>query len=125
MLYSIALVPTIAPFWTVIKRVSMTTIRLEWAELTLEESRGFVTNYTIKYSKLKDPSTNNCSSSFIESVTNETELALNDLISSQKYCITIAAITGIGKGIYSEWNIVDSKPSLPLIVIFSIDFIML
>lgn len=105
--YFYILVPSVPPLWVETERVSVTTITLKWSALTLEESRGFVTKYTIKYRKMDNVST--CSVSIaIEAIeTNGTQLVLNQLNSSQSYCVAIAAATEVGTGIFSEWLAVE------------------
>ena len=45
------LVPSVSPSGVRVKRLNSTAINVSWTLLTLEEARGFVTSYTVSYSK--------------------------------------------------------------------------
>ncbi len=100
-------VPSVAPQWTIIQRTSAMVIELEWMQLTLEESRGFITGYNIRYTE----SVHTClliSDEFII-VTDNNHLLLNELNPRLEYCIIISAITSIGNGVYSQWMLVQGR----------------
>uniref|UniRef100_A0A3B4AAT6 Fibronectin type-III domain-containing protein n=1 Tax=Periophthalmus magnuspinnatus TaxID=409849 RepID=A0A3B4AAT6_9GOBI len=78
---------------------SPTDIRLMWQPLSTQHSRGAVTRYRIEYSAM-DQMDNIYS---VEVGGNETQFTLRELQPNQTYRLRIAAGTGIGFGVSSEW----------------------
>ncbi|XP_055010673.1 immunoglobulin superfamily DCC subclass member 4 [Boleophthalmus pectinirostris] len=78
---------------------SPTDIRLMWQPLSTQHSRGAVTCYRIEYSAM-DQMDNIYS---VEVGGNETQFTLRELQPNQTYRLRIAAGTGIGFGVPSEW----------------------
>ncbi|KAM4602687.1 immunoglobulin superfamily DCC subclass member 4 [Polymixia lowei] len=80
-------------------RLSPTDIRLMWNPLSSQHSRGTVTRYRIEYSTL-DQADHIFS---VEVGGNETQFTLRELQPNQAYRLRMAAGTGAGFGVPSEW----------------------
>nr|XP_046232193.1 immunoglobulin superfamily DCC subclass member 4 isoform X2 [Scatophagus argus] len=88
-----------APPQLSIASTSPTDIRLMWHPLSSQHSRGAVTRYRIEYSTLDQ-----LDSVFsVEVLGNETQFTLRELQPNQTYRLRIAAGTGVGFGVPSEW----------------------
>ncbi|XP_061670543.1 immunoglobulin superfamily DCC subclass member 4 [Syngnathoides biaculeatus] len=88
-----------APPQLSIASTSPTDIRLMWHPLSSQHSRGAVTSYRIEYSSL-----DNADTIFsVEVAGNETQFTLRELQPNQAYRLRIAAGTGVGFGVPSEW----------------------
>lgn len=48
MFYSFS-VPSVAPSGVSLIRLNSTTLRVSWQQLSLDDARGFITNYTVTY----------------------------------------------------------------------------
>ncbi|XP_047187667.1 immunoglobulin superfamily DCC subclass member 4 isoform X1 [Scophthalmus maximus] len=88
-----------APPQLSIASTSPTDIRLMWHPLSSQHSRGAVTRYRIEYSSLDQVDT----VFSVEVGGNETQFTLRELQPNQAYQLRIAAGTGIGFGVPSEW----------------------
>ncbi|KAF7662458.1 hypothetical protein LDENG_00235230, partial [Lucifuga dentata] len=88
-----------APPQLSIASTSPTDIRLMWHPLSSQHSRGAVTRYHIEYSTLDQ--VDNVFS--VEVGGNETQFTLRELQPNQAYRLRIAAGTGVGFGVPSEW----------------------
>uniref|UniRef100_A0A3Q1H4I1 Immunoglobulin superfamily, DCC subclass, member 4 n=1 Tax=Anabas testudineus TaxID=64144 RepID=A0A3Q1H4I1_ANATE len=88
-----------APPQLSIASTSPTDIRLMWHPLSSQHSRGAVTRYRIEYSSLDQVDT----VFSVEVGGNETQFTLRELQPNQAYRLRIAAGTGIGFGVPSEW----------------------
>ncbi|XP_029900281.1 immunoglobulin superfamily DCC subclass member 4 [Myripristis murdjan] len=88
-----------APPQLSIASTSPTDIRLMWHPLSSQHSRGAVTRYRIEYSTL-DQADNVFS---VEVGGNETQFTLRELQPNQAYRLRMAAGTGAGFGVPSEW----------------------
>ncbi|XP_076011854.1 immunoglobulin superfamily DCC subclass member 4 isoform X2 [Genypterus blacodes] len=88
-----------APPQLSIASTSPTDIRLMWHPLSSQHSRGAVTRYRIEYSTLDQVDT----VFSVEVGGNETQFTLKELQPNQAYRLRIAAGTGIGFGVPSEW----------------------
>ncbi|KAM3876639.1 immunoglobulin superfamily DCC subclass member 4 [Diretmus argenteus] len=88
-----------APPQLSIASTSPTDIRLMWHPLSSQHSRGAVTRYRIEYSTLDQalPPTS------VEVGGNETQFTLRELQPNQAYRLRMAAGTGAGFGVPSEW----------------------
>ena len=89
--------PSVSPNFTAI-RDSATTIAVKWIPLTLEESRGFITNESVSLSS----SVYKCTlREFIKvfdiSLSHKKELLLTQLQPTKDYCVSIATSTSEGK----------------------------
>ncbi|CAL1604246.1 unnamed protein product [Knipowitschia caucasica] len=82
-----------------IASTSPTNIRLMWQPLSTQHRRGAVTRYHIEYSVMDQMD----KIFSVEVGGNETQFTLKDLQPNQKYRLRIAAGTGIGFGVPSEW----------------------
>uniref|UniRef100_A0A3B4ZKX6 Immunoglobulin superfamily DCC subclass member 4-like n=1 Tax=Stegastes partitus TaxID=144197 RepID=A0A3B4ZKX6_9TELE len=87
-----------APPQLSIASTSPTDIRLMWHPLSSQHSRGAVTRYRIEYSTLDQGAVFS-----VEVGGNETQFTLRELQPNQAYRLRIAAGTGIGFGVPSEW----------------------
>uniref|UniRef100_A0A3Q3JDG5 Fibronectin type-III domain-containing protein n=1 Tax=Monopterus albus TaxID=43700 RepID=A0A3Q3JDG5_MONAL len=88
-----------APPQLSIASTSPTDIRLMWHPLSSQYSRGAVTRYRIEYSTLDQVD----SVFSVEVGGNETQFTLRELQPNQAYRLRIAAGTGVGFGVPSEW----------------------
>ncbi|KAM7423795.1 hypothetical protein PAMA_000248 [Pampus argenteus] len=88
-----------APPQLSIASTSPTDIRLMWHPLSSQHSRGAVTRYRIEYSTLDQVDT----VFSVEVAGNETQFTLRELQPNQAYRLRIAAGTGVGFGVPSEW----------------------
>ncbi|TKS69849.1 Immunoglobulin superfamily DCC subclass member 4 [Collichthys lucidus] len=88
-----------APPQLSIASTSPTDIRLMWHPLSSQHSRGAVTRYRIEYSTLDQVD----SVFSVEVGGNETQFTLRELQPNQVYRLRIAAGTGVGFGVPSEW----------------------
>ncbi|XP_029000673.1 immunoglobulin superfamily DCC subclass member 4 isoform X2 [Betta splendens] len=88
-----------APPQLSIASTSPTDIRLMWHPLSSQHSRGAVTRYRIEYSSVDKVDT----VFSVEVAGNETQFTLRELQPNQIYRLRIAAGTGIGFGVPSEW----------------------
>ncbi|XP_047437251.1 immunoglobulin superfamily DCC subclass member 4 isoform X2 [Mugil cephalus] len=88
-----------APPQLSIASTSPTDIRLMWHPLSSQLSRGAVTRYRIEYSTLDQVDT----VFSVEVGGNETQFTLRELQPNQAYRLRIAAGTGVGFGVPSEW----------------------
>ncbi|XP_054626764.1 immunoglobulin superfamily DCC subclass member 4 isoform X1 [Dunckerocampus dactyliophorus] len=88
-----------APPQLSIASTSPTDIRLMWHPLSSQHSRGAVTRYRIEYSSLDKADT----IFSVEVAGNETQFTLRELQPNQAYRLRIAAGTGVGFGVPSEW----------------------
>ncbi|XP_068457153.1 immunoglobulin superfamily DCC subclass member 4 isoform X3 [Clinocottus analis] len=91
-------VPSAPPQLSIVS-TSSTDIRLMWHPLSSQHSRGAVTCYRIEYSTLDQVDT----VFSVEVRGNETQFTLRELQPNQEYRLRIAAGTGIGFGVPSEW----------------------
>uniref|UniRef100_A0A3P8SHS3 Immunoglobulin superfamily DCC subclass member 4 n=1 Tax=Amphiprion percula TaxID=161767 RepID=A0A3P8SHS3_AMPPE len=82
-----------------IASTSPTDIRLMWHPLSSQHSRGAVTRYRIEYSTLDQEDV----VFSVEVRGNETQFTLRELQPNQTYRLRIAAGTGVGFGVPSEW----------------------
>ncbi|XP_035855206.1 immunoglobulin superfamily DCC subclass member 4 isoform X1 [Sander lucioperca] len=88
-----------APPQLSIASTSPSDIRLMWHPLSSQNSRGAVTRYRIEYSTLDQVD----SVFSVEVGGNETQFTLRELQPNQAYRLRIAAGTGVGFGVPSEW----------------------
>ncbi|XP_038557041.1 immunoglobulin superfamily DCC subclass member 4 isoform X2 [Micropterus salmoides] len=88
-----------APPQLSIASTSPTDIRLMWHPLSSQHSRGAVTRYRIDYSTLDQVDT----VFSVEVGGNETQFTLRELQPNHAYRLRIAAGTGVGFGVPSEW----------------------
>ncbi|XP_040057530.2 immunoglobulin superfamily DCC subclass member 4 isoform X1 [Gasterosteus aculeatus] len=91
-------VPSAPPQLSIVS-TSPTDIRLMWHPLSSQHSRGSVTRYRIEYSTLDQVDT----VFSVEVRGNETQFTLKELQPNQAYRLRIAAGTGVGFGVPSEW----------------------
>ena len=102
ILYSdiVLVVPNTAPHNVKVTRTSSNTANVTWTKLTLVESRGFITNYTISYSPLSMKREVNIFKKIENG--NEEHSLLMDLEENSEYLLMMAASTRDGLGKYSN-----------------------
>ena len=88
-----------------VRRTTATTATLTWSQLSLVESRGFLTEYKVTYNNTQrrscpqvDPET----STTLSVDQDETQLIISDLDPRLEYCVGIAASTVAGTSDYSD-----------------------
>lgn len=93
-------------------RISATDIKVIWTQLTLEESRGFLTSYSVAYSPSEsttcpkvDPETN----TILNTSSENSQLVIGDSDPRLEYCVGIAASTMAGTSNYSDTVKVQCK----------------
>ena len=98
-------VPSLAPMVVGVRRTTATTATLTWSQLSLVQSRGFLTAYKVTYKNTQrrscpqvDPET----STTLSAHQNETQLVISDLDPRLEYCVGIAATTVVGTSEYSS-----------------------
>ena len=99
--------PTVpdVPAITSINRISATNIKVTWTTLTLEESRGFLTVYSVAYhpsERAKCPEVNPETNTIVTTSWEYSQLVISDLDPRLQYCIGIAASTVAGTGDFSN-----------------------
>ena len=86
-------------------RESATEVQLQWTRLSLATSRGYITEYNIIYAQ-----SINSTCLFTENVTHiqtqQEQLILTELNPKYEYCVSIAASTEMGIGVFSKWKFV-------------------
>ena len=101
-------VPFLAPSWSIVHRESATEVQLQWTRLSLAASRGYITEYNIKYAQ-----SINSTCVFTENVTHiqtqQEQLLLTELNPKYEYCVSIAASTEMGIGVFSQWTLVEGS----------------
>ena len=94
-------------------RESATEVQLQWTRLSLATSRGYITEYNIKYAQ-----SINSTCVFTENVTHiqiqQEQLLLTELNPKYEYCVSIAASTEMGIGIFLEWTLVEGTQLLSM-----------
>ena len=88
-----------------VRRTAATAATLTWSQLSLVESRGFLTAYKVTYKSTQrrscpqvDPET----STTLSVDQDETQLVISDLDPRLEYCVGIAASTVAGTSDYSS-----------------------
>lgn len=96
------LVPSVGPSIINGTRTSGTTASLQWVPLSIEDSRGFVVNYTVKYSQKSDIlcSPPNTWTNATDLITHDVSYVVNGLLPHISYCVVVSANTNAGTGIY-------------------------
>ena len=107
--------PSVSPNFTAI-RDSATTIAIKWIPLTLEESRGFITNEFISLSS----SVYKCTlTEFIKvldvTLSHKKKLLLTQLQPTKDYCVSITTSTSEGK-ISTSPILVTSKLTVYIVI---------
>ena len=103
-IYLSIVVPSVAPAVVGVRRTTATTATLTWNQLSLVQSRGFLTAYKVTY---KNTQRSNCPQVDPETSTtlsvdqDETQLVITDLDPRLEYCVGIAATTVVGMSDYS------------------------
>ena len=100
------------PAITSTNRISATDIQVTWTQLTLEESRGFPTLYSVAYSPCESTTCPEVDPEIYTILTTSSEnsqLVISNLDPRLKYCVGIAASTMAGTGNYSATVKVQCK----------------
>ena len=94
------IVPNTAPMEVSVSRINGTHMNVTWVKLTLEEARGFVTGYTIRYDTI---ALRRRRAVRMEVVDQEDSYAvIGGLGFTESYSITVSASSTAGEGIASE-----------------------
>ena len=103
---------------TTFKRESPTIIYVKWSPLTLEESKGFITYYTVVYAESVDGCTvvNKKKELNINNSTNE--VIISGLDPAKNFCISVAANTVMGIGDLS--NVIVSSMLIHRLIVYYI-----
>ena len=92
--------PDTAPKEVSVSRLNGTHMNISWVKLTLEEARGFVTGYTVRYDNIE--SRRERREARVEVVPPESSYkVIGGLGFTESYSITISASTLAGEGIDS------------------------
>ena len=95
-------VPTI----TSINWINATGIQVTWTQLTLEESRGFITLYSVAYSTAERSMCSEMiiaeTNTIVATGSENSQLVINNLDARLEYCIRIAASTMSGNSDFSN-----------------------
>lgn len=96
------LVPSVGPSIINGTRTSGTTASLLWVPLSIEDSRGFVVNYTVKYSQKSDIlcSPPNTWTNATDLITHDVLYVVSGLLPHISYCVVVSANTNAGAGVY-------------------------
>ena len=111
-------VPFSAPLWSVVQRISATEILLKWDPLSLEESQGFTANYIIRMAT----SIYACSltGNVINTETHMEDSVLTGLSPKSEYCVSVAASTAEGVGVFSQWMLVEGGKIIVCLFVITI-----
>ena len=93
-------------------RISATDIQVIWTQLTFEESRGFLTSYSVAYSPSETttcPEVDLETNTILTTSSEYSQLVISDLDPRLEYCVGIAASTVAGTGNYSATLKVQCK----------------
>ena len=80
------------------QRLNGTHMLVRWNQISLNESRGFITNYTITYTRVGDPR-RQATTMTVPSDLNQA--VIGDLLPSNVYTVSVAASTTAGLGEFS------------------------
>ena len=102
-LYLSTVVPSVAPMFVRVRRTTATTANLTWSQLSLVESRGFLTAYKVTYRNTQRscPQIDPEMGTTLSVDQDETQLVISDLDPRLEYCVGIAASTVAGMSDYS------------------------
>ena len=98
-------VPSVAPTVVGMRRTTATTATLTWSQLSLVQSRGFLTAYKVTYKNTQRrrscPQVDPEMGTTLSVGQDETQLVISDLDPRLEYCVRIAATTVAGTSDYS------------------------
>ena len=119
MLFS---VPSVGPSIINVTRTSGTTASLLWGPLSLEDSRGFVVNYTVKHSRKSDIvcSPPNTWTNATDVITHDVMYVVNGLFPDTSYCVVVSANTNAGGGVYGPPLEIQCELFLPCSLVFGL-----
>ena len=104
-MYCFIVVPRVAPMVAGVRRTTATTATLTWSQLSLVQSRGFLTAYKVTYKNTQRrrncPQVDPEVSTTLSVGQDETQLVISDLDPKLEYCVGIAATTVAGTSEYS------------------------
>lgn len=90
-------------------RISPSSGFVSWINLTLSQTRGFLTNYTITL--YKSTSNVSCGNTVAEHTfyTSKTSLLAENLDIQSPYCVTVSGSTVVGEGPISNKTLIPSE----------------
>ena len=103
----VCLAPDSAPRDVRVRRLNATHVNISWVKLTLDEARGFVTLYTIRYDSV---GSRNKRAVKIEVAGPESSYkVIGGVGITESYSVTVSASTSAGEGIIGTPVIVSGK----------------
>ena len=84
------------------RRLSATSIEMSWDPISVEESRGIVIAFSVRYRKVERVSRRNVDDISTVVETTNTSIIITDLEPDLRYTVSVAAKTSVGIGNYSE-----------------------
>ena len=121
VLLSDDVVPNVAPTLTEVTRQSATNITVQWKPLTLEESRGFITNYYVAFALTQNCSLQDPQRWQLGYNTTAIQSSLTvSLDPQQSYCVTVAAVTKAGMGNFSTSVVPTGESTIRMLFTYRI-----
>lgn len=106
-LCSLVTVPQAAPQVGMVQRVSATTLMVSWSPLSLQESRGNVLQYHVRYRPLDRPVRRNLDDGATIVNSSSSEVVITDLDPRLTYAVALAASTAAGMGAFSTETVAE------------------
>ena len=103
------LVPSVSPQILSAYKDTPVSIYVSWLQLNMEESRGFVTNYTIMVSVSIDHCNVTVAEQKVTVAKESNSYTFSQLEPSRNYCVSIYASTNAGEGQTSPLLFINSK----------------
>ena len=103
------IVPAVPPTLIEATRRSATNITVQWEPLTMEESRGFITNYYVAISPVQNCSLQQPQKWQLSYNTTQSRITVSWLDPQQTYCVAVAAVTKAGMGNFSMFTVATGK----------------
>lgn len=91
-------VPSVAPSGVSLIRVNSTTLRVSWQQLSLDDARGFITNYTVTYMA----SASRRQLTMVTVSADESSAIIPGLPPTVRYGVSVRAWTSAGPGPMSD-----------------------
>ena len=112
------LVPSVSPSGVRVERLNSTAINVSWTLLTLEEARGFVTSYTVSYSKGEGQGRRPVEELVVPGG-EQSSAVIGGLDTGSSYLLSVSAGTSAGSGQMSEPVVLarDSTASTEQVII--------
>ena len=105
--FAVFLAPNTAPKQVRINRLNATHMNISWEKLTLEEARGFLTDYTITYATLESRPRRDVRMEMVHP--DSSYKVIGGLGYTESYSVTVSASTSVG-GVSSVAILSQGKP---------------